>query len=569
MISQRQAGTRSVTPLSQATALSVSSGDPPRRLKYVEYIRSCYQNHPEAFSYYEQLVDYLERGTKKCSHSSEEKPRVFEARLASSLSYPAPFPFDPLEWSAHSERPRIVILEGFPSPEAVLQLAQRWNMRPEFFIGHIFGSYGNQCSFYSLPTLPSRQENIIRIHFNSLVKSLVEGPGLTSYLEKRSEVEEACRQYEKQLLIGNRYGVTRYREINQHDTYYCSVEHITSFTVVSNKSSWVAIFLTDQGKSILEGVRLPWTNYHSGANFLKRGTAVGTVPIVPYNAPITSSPLDYGRASCCPPSEADTLYFSNNNNDNNNNMAAASFSQLHPPRSIVVYDEIDMRLMSEDPFFLLASLFTTSALSFVQLLNYLSVSIAECRSTNIALLNVALERLRHCVRIIHGVESALSENLHWISRGGCGTWPRTRSGTDTASRKEQLQARLRADHEALQQRCVIMRQDCESAMVFLVSYSQLLCGEQGIAQAGEIHRLTKLASFFVPLAFVTSAFGMNVKELQETLLSFWVFIVAAVVVSAATYTAMFRSKVWNFSSTVWKKIRRRAKKVNFTRENSA
>lgn len=68
---------------------------------------------------------------------------------------------------------------------------------------------------------------------------MVEGAGLTSYLEKRSEVEEACRQYEKRLLTGNQYGVTRFREINQYDTYYCSVEQTISFTVVANKSPWV------------------------------------------------------------------------------------------------------------------------------------------------------------------------------------------------------------------------------------------------------------------------------------------------------------------------------------------
>jgi hypothetical protein len=228
-----------------------------------------------------------------------------------------------------------------------------------------------------------------------------------------------------------------------------------------------------------------------------------------------------------------------------------------------------MQLLSEDPFFLLASLFTTSALSFVQLLNYLSVSITEGRSTEISLLDVKLERLRHCVRIIYRVESALAENLQWVAQGGCSTWPKARPGTNTAARKEALQTRLRTDHEALQRRCVIMRQDCESAMVFLVSYSQLLCGEQGIAQAGEVARLTKLASFFVPLAFVTSVFGMNVKELQENFPSIFVFVVAAVVISLATYATMFWSTMWDWLRTVWGKVIWMAKKVWQTKDTQA
>lgn len=48
-------------------------------------------------------------------------------------------------------------------------------------------------------------------------------------------------------------------------------------------------------------------------------------------------------------------------------------------------------------------------------------------------------------------------------------------------------------------------------MVFLVSYAQLLCGERGIAQAEEVVGLMSPAAFFVPLAFATSGFGMNIK----------------------------------------------------------
>ncbi|OQU96853.1 hypothetical protein CLAIMM_02878 [Cladophialophora immunda] len=453
-----------------------------------ERIRSCYQNDPEAFSYYEELVDYIEKGLKKDLGSSEDKPR----------------------------------------------LAQWWNLRPEFFTGHIFGSIQNhQRGFYSLPTLPSRQENVIRIHFVSLVKSLVERPGLTSFLEKRSEVEEACRQYEKHLFTGNRFGVTRFREISQHDACYCSVEQIISFTVAANRSPWVAVYLTDQGTSLLDGIRLPWTDYHSGATTLNSGTPIGTVPIVPYNAPITSEPFHRRLAARQSSREGSPSPLPSP--DNKTSINGPSFSQLHPLRNIVVHDETDMQLLSEDPFFLIASLFTTSALSFVQLLNYLP-------------------------RDLPRVEFALAENLRWIAQGGCSTWPRAQPGTDTMVRKEALQTTLRTDHEALQQRCVIMRRDCESATMFLVSYSQLQCAERSTAQASEIQRLTKLALFFVPLAFVTSAFGMNVKELQQHFPSIWVFSATAVVISVATYSAMFWSEVWHWSSSTWRKLRARAKR---------
>lgn len=112
---------------------------------------------------------------------------------------------------------------------------------------------------------------------------------------------------------------------------------------------------------------------------------VGTLPIVPYNAPITQNNLEY-----------------NGRRDSRETQSTrGSYGQFYPLRNIVVQDDIDMRLLSEDPFFLLASLSTTSALSFVQLLNYLSESIAESGTTDTEMLEVELERLQHSTSIIH------------------------------------------------------------------------------------------------------------------------------------------------------------------------
>lgn len=239
---------------------------------------------------------------------------------------------------------------------------------------------------------------------------------------------------------------------------------------------------------------------------------IGTLPIVPYNAPITQN--------------ARKLQSTNQ-----------YFNQLHPLRNVTVHDDTDMRLLSEDPFFLLTNLFTTSALSSAQLLNYLSESITECRTIDTELLNVKLERLRHSVSIIHRVELSITENLHWIRQGGSAEWPKART-TETSARKTLLQCRLQEDHEHLLQRCSIMRRDCESATSLLVSCSQLLCAKQGIAQASEVRHLTKLATFFLPLGFAATAFGMNIKELQ-CFPSLWVFVLVAMCMSLFTITVIY------------------------------
>lgn len=53
-------------------------------------------------------------------------------------------------------------------------------------------------------------------------------------------------------------------------------------------------------------------------------------------------------------------------------------------------------------------------------------------------------------------------------------------------------------------------------------------------QAARGAKLTQLAFIYVPLSFVTSIFGMNVKEVNDSPLSVWVCFVALIIVAAAT-----------------------------------
>ncbi|PNP75785.1 hypothetical protein FNYG_10863 [Fusarium nygamai] len=60
-----------------------------------------------------------------------------------------------------------------------------------------------------------------------------------------------------------------------------------------NRSELKAIQLTDEGTSFLEDVRLPWTSYRNCDTSLQGEFVVGTVPIGPYNNPITAESCDW------------------------------------------------------------------------------------------------------------------------------------------------------------------------------------------------------------------------------------------------------------------------------------
>ena len=59
-------------------------------------------------------------------------------------------------------------------------------------------------------------------------------------------------------------------------------------------------------------------------------------------------------------------------------------------------------------------------------------------------------------------------------------------------------------------------------------------GQLSNRQSLRATQLTILASIYVPLSFVTGVFGMNLKQLNESGLSIWVFFVAIVIAAIVT-----------------------------------
>ncbi|KAI2733128.1 hypothetical protein CBS147332_143 [Penicillium roqueforti] len=438
------------------------------RSVYLRHIRSCYRYHPEAASFYEQLADFLD------ACSGQRKSRLQEVKLfeISPLSnddvYPKAFPF--ITAGLHDEncKPRIGVLQGFPHPDCIAFLGAEFAVRPEFFIEHLPVSLKLSDSVPELPTLPSRQDNVVRVHFSRLVKPMSPYPsrlsGQTSLhmRQKRAEMEGLRLNYEK-ALVNHRI-----------------VEEMVSFTIATHRNNWHGIFLTDSSRMVTEQ-GLPWSRHG------------GIVPLVPYNLPAESSaPI---------PSRDD-------------GESSGQLDQFHPLKGIVLRDQVDYQLMQEDPFFLLATVLTTSFLSWSQTLNVLAQGITECQDqldVDQDKLQFQLGQLRQHVATISRVKELLSENQHIITEGGCSSWPKPASDS-TIKRKELIQRKLQADYDRMMERCKLLTGHCESATSVLVGFAQLVLSERGVQSANEVNMLTRMASFFIPLSFITGVFGMNIRE---------------------------------------------------------
>lgn len=261
---------------------------------------------------------------------------------------------------------------------------------------------------------------------------------------------------------------------------------------------------------MLENHRLPWSSYND------HGRPIGTVTLVPFNALVDGSPR---------PQESQNKVW----------VRAADLDKFHPLKNVIVKDKIDMQLLCSDPFFLLCSALTVSALSWAQLLNFMTESIPQYSTVKAEQLNLTLERLRYYIGIIHRIEELLCESLYLIKQGGCSTWPKA-AGQELTTRKYHLQMQVQRDYERLQMRCSSLARECESQINQLVSCSQLVAAERGVVQAAQVHKLTRLAAFFIPLGFVATVFGMNVIQMQDQ--PMWRFIATAIGVSALTLVVM-------------------------------
>jgi Mg2+ and Co2+ transporter CorA len=61
----------------------------------------------------------------------------------------------------------------------------------------------------------------------------------------------------------------------------------------------------------------------------------------------------------------------------------------------------------------------------------------------------------------------------------------------------------------------------------LLSTMSILESQKSIEQSEQVNKLTRLAFVYIPLSFISSVFGMNVKEIQANP-SIWVFFATAI-----------------------------------------
>lgn len=84
------------------------------------------------------------------------------------------------------------------------------------------------------------------------------------------------------------------------------------------------------------------------------------------------------------------------------------------------------------------------------------------------------------------------------------------------------------DYEQLYARCTDLSRMCTRGISLAMNKATIEESQKAIEQSRQVKKLTLLATFFIPLSFSSSLFGMNIDLLGQSTVRFWWFFVVCV-----------------------------------------
>lgn len=199
-------------------------------------------------------------------------------------------------------------------------------------------------------------------------------------------------------------------------------------------------------------------------------------------------------------------------------------SQLH----ISYGASLDPKLMAGDPFYALSEAFALAAASLKQYLNLIEQKLEQVAQDSGEDFN-PLPSPRYFKRVLLRLRPQIRVTLNSIQNAQSPEWPSTKSECTERSRSA-----VERDWKHLERVSHALDNRCQEAITATVTTQD---AKKTLARAEWVARLTFLATIFVPLSFVTSFFGMNLKELDD--LSIWQWVTISISIMMGTIFIAF------------------------------
>ncbi|KAI1345868.1 hypothetical protein F5Y01DRAFT_322529 [Xylaria sp. FL0043] len=390
----------------------------------------------------------------------------------------------------------------------------KYGLRPEFWLGNL--SLGRQSltrsDFFELPNLPSRGDNIIHIAIPILGRRT--GSSLSTHVPAadRLQAKQKLELWDRQLFHKKKFGSTRLRELDMHNSQFFSIQQWISFSVsIKTSDNWVGIMLLDQGHKVPELQETPWSSY------TRNWRAPDFHPILLYN----QSPPKYSIPTT-----------------SSHEISHSAPNAFHPKDHVRLTSDEELALLRKSPFTVLANVLSRAASAWAQILNFVDSDINQYMSHDplpltADALGLGLEQLRFNLDFLSHAQEYLKDNIYLIECRGCRTWPGQKEyepGTVGA----ELVSSLLTDYKYLIGRCSDMSRRCETVSQILADTMKVIEARKSLDQTLKITNLTRLAFVFVPLGFICGFFGMNVNVFKNDP-PVWIYFAVALPTTGLTF----------------------------------
>ena len=426
----------------------------------------------------------------------------------------------------HSDSFALLLLRGYPCAEWLNVLGARFDIDPEFFRRHsLFASRPGRKT--SKPTaiqiLPSCHSDMLSLQVTtiSLQKHDLQMKHDQEELDAlRRDFSKQISTYTSKLALLNSPDMTACdpiaREFSVHDIDCFSLEQAISIYIPSTSKGRLGIVWHDGLRQLGEELKWPWQTGGIRTNsFLKYLPKPLHNPGTSFNSRRRTPSIQ--AQSIEPSTRADYV-----------------LRDYHR--------HIDLSRAVHDPLYALSPFFNLAVSSEMAVLDIIDSKIREelnhshlIRNNNPTLSNLLYHQqvLRRHIRNLKGtigaIESLYERNLSEKT-----------SDSDVKVSPTPLIESILADYRAALTYAETLAAECVQGMTITAHSATIRESEKAMTEAQSVTKLTKLAVFFVPLSFVASLFGMNVREVNPgSNPPFWSWAVASLTIGAITW-ALFK-----------------------------
>jgi hypothetical protein len=374
-------------------------------------------------------------------------------------------------------------------------------------------------NFFTSPGLPSMRMRVFQLPILTIcTRNVLVNPYEPENLkEERRSLAEAMRKYFNQLRDEARIGDSVVRKCLILSRRVYVVEQVISVQVLGRGDSWRAAVWLDSGRDLSRSVHGPWippagakaweTFFHpviverernEGAEATSRTMATRMEELV-------------GNAET-PASES---------------WAASQNMALLPYQ---YGDNLDRSLAAKDALYALSELISFAASAQAQFLNLVQERIEHELSfvgsqggVNAHDFGTSLVNLRYIKTHLASHMERLAEISYLLQNRRCVNWPRV----PESELAEKTATLLVKDYEFLTRRAQGLAEECQHGIATLANSCALEESRLSANNAAQVHKLTVLATIFVPLSFLCGVWGMNFEELGSGRLHVWWWFVTA------------------------------------------